>query len=63
MPALGDWENFEKTDCEVCGPKKHYEFGAWELPEGKTVVDAMLEVLLAELPKGFKTFAYAHNGK
>ncbi|KAH7722227.1 hypothetical protein AAVH_10309 [Aphelenchoides avenae] len=55
--AKGHWDNFEKTTCYVCGPQKHFEFGAWELEEGKTVVDALLEVLLAKLPKGFITFA------
>ncbi|KAH7703161.1 hypothetical protein AAVH_29675, partial [Aphelenchoides avenae] len=57
----GTWEDFERTDCKICGPKKHWKFGAWELPEGRTVVDALLELLLNNLPKGYPVYAYAHN--
>ncbi|KAH7696259.1 hypothetical protein AAVH_36673, partial [Aphelenchoides avenae] len=59
--AKGTWENFEQTDCKICGPKKHWKFGAWELPEGRTVIDALLELLLNNLPKGYPVYAYAHN--
>ncbi|KAH7696057.1 hypothetical protein AAVH_36875, partial [Aphelenchoides avenae] len=60
--AEGDWDNFAKTTCAVCGPQKVFKFGAWELPEDETVVTKLLEVLLEKLPRGFHTFAYAHNG-
>ncbi|KAH7705853.1 hypothetical protein AAVH_26935 [Aphelenchoides avenae] len=59
--AKGTWENFEQKDCKICGPKKHWKFGAWELPEGRTVIDGLLELLLNELPKGYPVYAYAHN--
>ncbi|KAH7684702.1 hypothetical protein AAVH_40790, partial [Aphelenchoides avenae] len=59
--AKGTWEDFEQTDCKICGPKKHWKFGAWELPEDRTVVDALLELLLNNLPKGYPVYAYAHN--
>ncbi|KAH7702549.1 putative DNA polymerase, partial [Aphelenchoides avenae] len=59
--ANGTWEDFKRTDCKICGPKKHWKIGAWELPEDRTVVDALLELLLNNLPKGHPTYAYAHN--
>lgn len=63
----GNWENFEQRTCRICGPRKHFKLGAWELTDeesgrGINVADKLLEFLLRGLPRGFKTYAYAHNG-
>ncbi|KAH7710411.1 hypothetical protein AAVH_22300 [Aphelenchoides avenae] len=54
--------DYENQKCEICGPQKVFKCGEWELPEGRDVVDEFLNFLLHELPSGYPTYAYAHNG-
>ncbi|KAH7702108.1 hypothetical protein AAVH_30747 [Aphelenchoides avenae] len=57
------WADYENQNCEICGPRKVFKCGEWEIAEeGRDVVDEFLDFLLYELPAGYPTYAYAHNG-
>ncbi|KAH7710101.1 hypothetical protein AAVH_22622 [Aphelenchoides avenae] len=56
------WADYENQNCKICGPQKIFKCGEWEVPEGRGVVDEFLDFLLYELPAGYPTYAYAHNG-
>ncbi|KAH7691353.1 hypothetical protein AAVH_40133, partial [Aphelenchoides avenae] len=57
------WADYENQNCEICGPRKVFKCGEWEIEEeGRDVVDEFLDFLLHELPAGYPTYAYAHNG-
>ncbi|KAH7666479.1 hypothetical protein AAVH_43160, partial [Aphelenchoides avenae] len=63
--CIGDWTwaDYENQNCEICGPRKVFKCGEWEVEgEGRDVVDEFLDFLLHELPAGYPTYAYAHNG-
>jgi hypothetical protein len=54
------WNKLECTDCEICGPVKHKTFSDWA--DNGDAVQAMLSFLFKDLPGGYKTFCYTHNG-
>ncbi|KAH7697055.1 hypothetical protein AAVH_35864, partial [Aphelenchoides avenae] len=56
------WADYGNQNCKICGPQKVFKCGEWELPDGRDVVDEFLDFLLYDLPAGYPTYAYAHNG-
>ncbi|KAH7708448.1 hypothetical protein AAVH_24292 [Aphelenchoides avenae] len=57
------WADYEKQNCEICGPRKVFKCGEWEVvEEGRDVVGEFLDFLLHVLPAGYPTYANAHNG-
>ncbi|KAH7724753.1 hypothetical protein AAVH_07621 [Aphelenchoides avenae] len=50
------WADYENQKCEICGPRKVFKCGEWEVAEeGRDVVDEFLDFLLYELPAGYPT--------
>lgn len=55
----GAWKAKNYDGCVTCGPNRCRVWTAWN--DGD-VVDKFLNWICGELPKGYLTYAYAHNG-
>ncbi|KAH7695179.1 hypothetical protein AAVH_37766, partial [Aphelenchoides avenae] len=55
----GLWKDKNYDGCPACGPNRCRVFTDFD---GEDPVDGFLDFVIDELPKGFETYAYAHNG-
>ncbi|KAH7713077.1 hypothetical protein AAVH_19598, partial [Aphelenchoides avenae] len=55
----GRWKNKNYDGCAACGPDRCRVFTDFD---GEDPVDGFLDFMINELPKGFNTYAYSHNG-